>query len=495
MDDKSGPKIEIADNGLSASLILPKDFDRSLLTPSFCEPLLKRAGVEPVAFDTEVIEACIESVNKAPQGRFESIIAEATPAIPGIDAYIDWFIEKPGKCQADRAVQLSGRIDEAEPSAATDHDSVSFYSQSVFTVVKVGDVLGKVYPEVPGTEGTDVRGKALPARTAKPLELKYDETIGIDEDNNLIAKADGVLMRDRKSARVSDTIEVDQSVDFSTGNIDFPGHVLVHHGVKDCFTVVARDNIEVRGLIEAANLIAGQDLRAAGGFAGREQGTAKVEGSLYAKYLDAVQAYVGTDLCVEREVINCTNTVLGNINSPRGSIIGGHTKVTGTVELLDLGASAQPITELCVGVLPLLDPLIDELVLFVQELTEERARLIDEQEMITANSGSRIAPSHQTKLDELQTALGKLQLQLDRAEPALEQIQERADTLRKIDIKINRKLHPNVVLITGDYRYRISNEIKGPIHITANKRGQLQYQQGENKPRLLSTEAELRTAA
>lgn len=495
MDEKSEPKVEIAENSLSATLILPKEFDRSLLTPALCEPLLKRAGVDPEANDPHVIEACIQAAKQTKQRRFEGVIAEATPAIPGVDAYIEWQIETQDTAQADRSGNQPDGGDDAEPSEQAGKNSVSFYSQSVFTVVKVGDVLGKVHPEVPGTEGTDVRGKALPARTAQPLELKYDETIGVDKENNLVAKADGVLMRDHKSARVSDTIEVDQNVDFSTGNIDFPGHVLVHRGVKDCFSVIARDDIEVRGLIEAANLIAGHDLRANGGFAGREQGTAEVAGTLYAKYLDAVQTQVGADLCVEREVINCNNTVLGNINSPRGSIIGGVTKVTGTVELLDLGASAQPITELHVGVLPLLDPLIDELNEFVQELIEERTQLLNEQEMITANSGSRIAPSHQAKLDEIEVAMGKLQLQLDRAEPSLECIQERAESLRKIDIRINRKLHPNAVLISGDYRYRISNELKGPIHITANKRGQLQYQHGEEKPRLLSTEAELRTAA
>ena len=65
-------------------------------------------------------------------------------------------------------------------------------------------------------------------------------------------------MRDRKSAKVSNTLEIDQNVDFSTGNIDFPGNVIVHRSVKDCFTVKARDDIEVRGLIEAATLIANQ---------------------------------------------------------------------------------------------------------------------------------------------------------------------------------------------------------------------------------------------
>lgn len=495
MDDKSDPKVEIAENGLSATLVLPKDFDRAALTLEFCESLLKRAGIYPEAIVPTTVEACITKAQDAKPGRFESVIAQANPAIHGVDAYIEWQLEALQAAQNENAKEQAPAKDEAQADKPTEDETVSFYDQSIYTVVNVGDVLGKVHPEVPGTEGKDVRGKTLATRTAKPLEFKYDETLTIDADNNLVAKADGVLVRDRKSARISDTIEVDQNVDFETGNIDFRGNILVHRGIKDCFIVKATEDVEVRGLIEAATIIAGKDLRANGGFAGREQGTADVQGNLYAKYLDAVNIQVAGDLCVERENINCNNIILGNINSPRGCIIGGVTKVSGTVELLELGASAQPITEIHVGVLPLLDPMIEDLAAFVETLIEERSSLLDEQEMITANSGSRIAPTHQSKLDDINVLMGKIQLQLDRAEPSLESVRERAESIRKIDLKINRKLHPNALLVCGGYHYKITNEIKGPIRITANKRGQLEYQQGESKPQLLSTESELRTAA
>ncbi len=494
MDEKSEPKVDIAENGLSASLILPKDFDRSTLTPEFCESLLKRAGVEPDAIDQNAIIETITEATAAKPGRFVGLIAEATPAVHGIDAYIEWQIDTQ-QVKSDTADAPGKDVKDQASDGAKEDEPISFYGQSVFTVVKVGDVLGKVHPEIPGTEGKDVRGKVLASRTAKPLEFKYDETLGIDEANDLIAKADGVLMRDRKSARVSDTIEVDQNVDFSTGNIDFPGNVLVRHGVKDCFTVKARDDIEVRGLIEAATLIAGKDLHAKGGFAGREQGSAEVDANLYGKYLDGINATIGADLHVEREIINCNCTVLGNINCPRGSLIGGCTYVSGQVELMDLGASAQPITEIHVGVLPLLDPLIDELTTIIDQMIEERDKLLQEQEMITANSGSRIAPMHQTKIDQINLKMGNLQLQLDRAEPSLEKVRERAESKRKIDLRINRKMHPNALIICGGYHYRVTSEIKGPVHITVNKRGQLEYKQGESAPKLLSTESELRSAA
>ncbi|MEM9347338.1 MAG: FapA family protein [Planctomycetota bacterium] len=495
MDEKSEPKVEIADNGLSASLVLPEDFDRATLSIELCQKLLKQEGVAPDTIVQQNIEAYLAKAEAAEPGPFEAVIARAAPAIHGVDAFIEWRLKSGGGDEQPQE-EAKEQGDAPRDGASEEKDEAKcFYSVSNFNVVKSGDVLGKYHPEVPGTEGRDVRGKVLATRTAKPLDLKHDETIGIDEQQNVVAKADGVLIRDRESAHISDTIEVDENVDFNTGNIDFHGNILVRQGVKDCFIVKATENIEVRGLIEAATLIAGKDLHAKGGFAGREQGVAKVEGNLYGKYLDAVETQIDGDLCVEREIINCNNTVLGSINCPRGAIIGGCTQVSGSVELMDLGAMAQPITELQIGVLPLLDPLIAELTKLVEHLVEERGKLLDEQEMITSNSGARIAPTLQANLEEISRSMGKLQLQLDRAEPSLERVRGRADMLRQIDVKINRRLHPNALIVCGGYRYRITNEIKGPIHITANKRGQLEYQRGEDKPVLLSTESELRTAA
>lgn len=499
MDGKQEPKVEIADNSMSATFMLPEAFDRSTLTRELIASLVKSAGINLEALDQiSSLDACFAMAKEPLPGPFEYTIAKAIPAIHGKDAYITWTLEDTNQSNSDTDDEQEhankDQEDEDDKEMAEDK-SVSFYDQSIFIVVKAGDVLGVVHDEIPGTEGRDVTGKPLPVRTAKPLEFKYDDSIGVNTNNQLIAKVDGVLMRDRKSARISDTIEVDQNVDFSTGNIDFPGNVLVRQGVKDCFTIKARDDIEVRGLIEAATLIAGNDLHVKGGFAGREQGIARVEGNLYAKYLDAVQTHIAGDLCVEREVINCNNTVLGNINCPRGALIGGETHVTGTVELLELGASAQPITELHVGALPLLDPLIASLTELVEQMIEDRSALLEEQEMITANSGAKIAPMHQAKLREITRDMGKLQLQLDRAEPSLERILERAESIRKIDIKIGRQLHPNALIILGGYRYRLTEDIKGPVQITANKRGQLEYTQGESKPQLLSAHCELRTAA
>ncbi|MEO0477073.1 MAG: FapA family protein, partial [Planctomycetota bacterium] len=321
MDEQIAPQVEIAEDGLIVSLALPASFERSTLTPESCQSMLEEAGIAAEAFNTESLEKFIAQANAAAPGGFEAVIAEATPAVDGIDAYVKWLVDEPASDNhSPKPVP-----NPAEAGKDEGDESVCFYSHCVFTLVKAGDVLGKVHHEFPGSDGRDVLGKPIPAKPGKPLEMNYDESIRLNEKNQLIAQLDGVLIHDDHLAWVSDTLEVKENIDFSTGNIDFPGSVVIKQGVKDCFTVKAEADIEVQGLIEAATLVAGNDLRVMGGFAGREQGRAEVQGSLYGRYLDAVTTHIAGDLVIDREVINSNSTILGNIISPTGMLIGGCT--------------------------------------------------------------------------------------------------------------------------------------------------------------------------
>ena len=495
MDEKCDPKVDIAEDGMSASLILPAGYDRSDLTPAYCESLLKRAQIDTQIIDQDMLTAYVEQAQSAETGRFDGLIAKAVPVEHGSDAYVDWLIKQPSSAPTNPSRQASEPHPVAHEARSSDDDAVCYYSHSIYTVVRVGDVLGEINFETTGTDGTDVYGEPVPAQPGKALQLTYDESIQIKDANKLVAERDGILIRDDTTARVSDTLEVDANVDFRTGNIDFPHNVLVHGGVKDGFTIKASEDIEVRGLIEASNLIAGRDLRVKGGFAGRTQGRAEVAGDLCGKYLDAVTARVAGNLCIEREVINCHCTVLGDIDSPRGSLIGGCTRVSGTVHLSELGATAHPVTELHVGVLPVLDPLIEKLSECIRRCVDERAELFEEYKLITAHSGKRIAPTHQAKLNDIKLKMGRIQMRLDRAEPALQQARVRAESIRKVDVQIDRKVYPNAVLIFSGNHYRVRHEIKGPIRITVNQRGQLTYRQGDGPETLLSEEAEYKPAA
>lgn len=493
--------MKIAEDGLSASLIIPASIPREQLTRELIHATLLRFGVELAATSPERIESALAEAKTHTDGSFETAIARGTPPSHGKDGWVQWLIDEkknPSKTNSDTGEssdQEQSENDQPVPGADDAKEPVSFYDRSAYTVVKTGDVLGKLHQPTFGSDGRDVTGKNLASRDGKAIDFKHDESLMLGREGEIIAQANGVLDRTGKTFAILDTIEVDKYIDFETGNIEFNGSVVVRKGVRDCFKVQADKDIEVHGLIEAATIKAGGELRALGGFAGRDQGVAEARGNVCARYLDAVRTMTRKDLCVDREIINCITTVLGKISSPTGAIIGGETRVAGSIEVAELGADGLPTTTLYLGGVPHLDPLIDQLAVLTEKLVAERQKLVDEQEMIQKASGGRLAASHQERICELLYEIAEVQSSLDRAEPALEQARKKADEMRQVDVQVHRCMFPNTVLLCNGMRYRIKDEMRGPLRITMDTRGHLQTQKGTEPPTKLARNAELTDAA
>jgi len=505
MDDQCHLNAKISDDGLLAELIVPADVDRAQLTPELCQAMLMRGGIELSATSPELIVQFIKHA-RASTGLYHGLIARGTPPTHGEDGYIDWTIDRQDSTasapDADAAGDTQATGDANDPGDANDASSAqspnapaSHYERSVYTIVKAGDVLGQLYHARPGNDGRSVTGKNLAAREGKPLEFQHDESIIIGKGNQVLAQADGVLDRSGKIACIRDTICVDEYVDFNTGNIRFNGNVVIQKGIRDCFTVEAQGDVEVRGLIEAATIITGGELRALGGFAGRDQGSAQVAGNLKAKYLDAVESYVRGDLEVDREVINCHTTVLGQVESPQGSIIGGDTLVAGRIDVAELGAEGLPLTTVQIGVVPHLDPLIRQLDALVAQLTHERQKLLEEQETIESASGPRVTSTHKERLCELMYEIAEVQTHLDRAEPSMQRAREKADAMRCVDVRVQKKVHPNTALVCGGLQYRIKSEMKGPLRIAMDDQGRLKFERDGGGSQMLASSADLTQAA
>lgn len=472
---------------MTAWLTMPADFDRAQLSPAVCDAALLAGHIELTSSTKQLVAKFIADAADAPPGDFQSVIAQGTPVQHGKDGRVEWLI--------DHNEDTTPKDPQEGAPAKPEEQPVSFYDRSVYTIVTIGDCLAIVHHPTTGVDGRDVTGKNIAARDGKPVEFKHDESILMGKGNQALAQASGVLDRSGSTICIRDTIEVDQYVDFNTGNIQFNGNVLVHKGVRDCFRVQADKDIEVRGLIEAATLIAGGDLRSLGGFAGRDQGTARISGNLHAKYIDAVQLYVRGDLCVEREVINCKTLVLGRINSPRGAIIGGETHVAGAIEVNEIGADGLPRTVVYLGGVPHLDPLINELADITAELIARRQKLLDEQELIQRSAGSKPMAQHKERLCELMYEVAEVQTQLDRAEPTLASVRKKAQSMRSVAVMVNHQVFPNTVFICGGMQYKIKNPLPGPLQITADDKCRLMVEQRGQSATMLSRNAELSEAA
>lgn len=476
-------RVVVSADKSAAELIVPPGINRQMITPELCESVLRDSGVEVTAQVRAAVKQVIASEQAA-----KAVVARATPPKHGIDGYVEW-INEPDESSTPGAKPAAAPVAPAPPSA--DPQKTSYYEHSAFVMVKPGQVVGRLHPPTPGEDGRDVTGKTLPAKPGKEFRLKFDESLACDAAGKLVAQEEGVLVRDPNNAGVRRVLEIPSYVDFSTGNIDFHGDVLVGKGVRDLFTIKATGNVDVKGLIEAATILADGDLFARGGFAGRERGTARC-GGVHAKYLDNVQGEVLRDLNVEREIINCDLVVHGNLEAPHGAIIGGRMAVTGKIHVGMLGSGAAVATEIIVGSVPRLEPLYQRLQNFVQQLQTKREAAIEEQTQLNRMLGkTRPTAQDKERQTELIFEIANFEMLLTKARPTLENLEKRINDQRTVDVTIERKLHPGVIVVIGRDQYHISTDMRGPLRIVRDAGGRLNYSRGDTPGGLLAQIADI----
>jgi uncharacterized protein (DUF342 family) len=462
-------RVSTASDLTSAELVLAPNFPTLMLTEELCINLLRDAQVEITEFSRQAIQRLI---NEAHQGTLKPgaiRVANAQPPVHGQDGRVEWVLEK-------------------------GHDAdTSHYDRSAFITVKPGEVVARITAPTPEADGRNVLGQTIPAKPGRPIRLDLDDAFLCDAQGQVIALCEGVLERHDFKLRIRKVIEVADYVDFSTGNIDFDGDVVINKGVRDCFSVKARGNVKVQGLIEAACIECTGDLDAAGGFAGREQGRALVGGNMHAKYLDNIKAEVQGDLEVDREIVNSILQVDGQVIAPHGAIIGGKMTAVGKIDVGMLGSQAGVATEVILGQVPKLEAFRRRLQPFIDELGRRREKLLVEQKTLNT-AGRRATATDKERQTEILFELSQVNHQWTRALMAADALDQRIAQKRTVNLVISRKLHAGVQLTIGRQRFIMAREMRGPVHILLDTKGGVMYKQGENPPAPLAQVAQIKAA-
>ena len=171
------------------------------------------------------------------------------------------------------------------------------------------------------------------------------------EEGIVVALCDGKFVASENSFWVSEVLEIQGDVDYSTGHIDFPGDVLIHGQIKQGFKVKAGGSLTCSKLIDVTEIACGGDLETGQGILGRMQGTVKVGGSVRAKFIENCYVEAGGDVFVSTGCLNSVINTLGAVSTgPKGVIIGGKLYAQKGVTAFQIGNSTGVHTEIHCGV-------------------------------------------------------------------------------------------------------------------------------------------------
>ncbi|MFX1297118.1 MAG: DUF342 domain-containing protein [Promethearchaeota archaeon] len=298
--------------------------------------------------------------------------------------------------------------------------SIDYKQLISYTLVKKGEKLAHVAPIIAGKEGKTIKGELIPYKRSKITPIKNSLNTLI-EDNRVVATCDGRFEYWNNMIYVKEVFEVIGNVDYKTGNISFPGDVIIHGRVCDGFKVEAGGTIFCKEALDASEVICGKDLVVNRGIIGRNKGRVKVGGRIITKYIENCYVEAKDNIYVEsgilHSMIHTQNTLEMGVKSV---IAGGKIFAQNGVKAYHIGTKMGIKTEISCGI----DYLIQQKIEWIKDTTVALAsKLLETEKTLkrkTSDFNKLVALRDKIKnaIHKLNEAARSLVYQLDKSESA-----------------------------------------------------------------------------
>ena len=286
----------------------------------------------------------------------EFVVAKGLPQRQGKDAWIEYH--------------FSTEINKM-PTLLED-GSVDYFNLNIINHCKKGELLATLHPADDGNDGVNVNGATIKPGKVLHKVLKKSELVDISEDGlRLFAACDGQVHLENEKVIVSNIYKA-QNIDLSTGNITFDGSILVEGNVSSNMRVTAKDNIEIKGVVEGAVIEAGGNIIIAGGMNGMSKGYLKAGGNIVARFFENAQIEAGG--YVQAESVLYSRVTAGTdilVSGKKGFITGGHAKAAKNITAKTFGSVMGTVTTIEVGEDPELMARYQNLQIEVSELVKQ----------------------------------------------------------------------------------------------------------------------------
>lgn len=419
--------IEISDDEMEAYATYLPGFCSFQLSEEEILKLLKDKGLELISDDVAkmLLHAPLEKI----------LVAKGVPPVDGEDASLEWVYQKP-----------------VNP-VAEDVQYVDFREIiSKWDYVTAGTVLVEKKPPQRGTPGKTVKGRIIAAKDGRDIDLRKmagKNTLVTEDGLKIIAKIDGVVVKEGTRVSIISQLIVSGDVDYHTGNIeDFVDAVQIMGTVREGFKVKAKTSIQVHGVVEGAQLEAGQNIKIDGVVAGNDKAILVAGNAVMARQITKarVQApIVIAESGVLFSHVECTDLYLTH---SKARIAGSTIVAERFIVAPNVG---NDLAERVVLQITAPKSLNQEYEHVARVLSEKRKEYNEIQEL--AKKSPTMLKLYEEKMAILATEIEVLD---DRVKELLLSIQ---DSLKKARVFVRETVYPNVEIRFGSTVYLVRNEL------------------------------------
>lgn len=350
----------------------------------------------------------------------------------------------------------------ARPTLKED-GSVDFFHLNTINHCKKGDVLARLSPADSGEPGTNVLGDKVKPRDVKNKALKYGRNITLSEDKlTMISEVDGHVTLVEEKVFVSDVFSV-ENVDNSTGDIEYEGSVQISGNVCANFSVKARGNIEVQGVVEGAYLESGGDIIIARGMNGMNKGRLKAGGNVVVKFMENASVTAGG--YVSAESILHSTVQAGSevtVSGKHGFITGGRVSALNQVTVKTLGSPMGADTIIEVGA----DPMMKQRVQELQKAIAEANRVLKSIHPLLAATQQKLSRGVKLPPDQIQYLKSMIALdqmktrEVEEKTKEMEDIQSALSSRSTAQVIVTGTVFQGTRICIGDLSMVVQSEMK-----------------------------------
>jgi len=443
--------VEISKDQLEAFVMLMEPWGNGKpLSKDDLDALLKKEGI---VYGTN--QEVIEKISLAPK-EFGSgkpvLIARGKSPVNGENAGIEYLFEKG---------------EEEKPLFEnSENQNIDFREFNLIVNVSKGQELAKKIPPTAGEPGINVKGEEIPQKPGKDIKLPFGKNVGSKETDKgtfVIAEIDGRPQIKGGKIYVLPIYETKGDVDYSVGNIDFVGMVMVGGWVRDGFSIKAGGDIEIRGGVEGANIEADGDITIVSGVQGHNKGLIKANGDIKAKYLSAAKVHSKGNIIVNDGVLHSEVFAVGKIiaKGGKGVISGGILRAGENIEAKVIGSHLGTETEIEVGVIP---EIRGELTKTEEELEKVRREADEAQKAIVLIENEKeekgdLAKDRKELLDKLKMTYPILQNEIADLKTKKDELANSVFASKRARVLIASKIYPGVKVNIRDVIMQVKDEL------------------------------------
>lgn len=409
-------RVTLAQRGLEAwaRVVPPRPVD-----PEEIRLALAHHGVKE-GIDEEVLRTLAEFPPDE-----EVLIARGQPPINGEPARIDYY--------------FLADIQGAKP-LVDDEGRADFREVSVIQNVTPGQLLARKTPATAGFPGRAVNGEPIAPVPGKDVHLMAGKNVELSANKlEAVAAVMGIPKLARNRVTVLPVFQVND-VDFSVGNINFQGSVLIRGNVNPGFSVKATEDVSVEGNVENAVIESGGSVRIRGG----ARSGAKVHAlkDIVVRFCDSNSTLTAeNELWVKGDAIHCTLTSRHRIKVDQ-HLIGGVARAAELVEVMLAGSQAESPTRIEL----IQDGSKDEIEQLKDDISSLEGDLEGIATLINQLMSKQRAEEGSISLQKLMPVKVNMNIKLAQLKTQLKELTERQDALEAPRCLIKGEGFPGVVV-------------------------------------------------